>query len=291
MTGYIGRFAPSPTGDLHMGSLIGALASFLDARAHQGKWLLRIEDLDPPREIVDSANSIINSLAAHGLHWDGDILWQSQRHHAYQQTLDELLAHNQAYRCDCSRSQLTGTGGVYPGHCRHRPSPPHRDYAIRLHTDDRVIRFDDLIQQRCQQSLADSVGDFVIFRKDQLFAYQLAVVIDDADQGVTHVIRGCDLLDSTPRQIFLQQQLGLSTPVYGHFPVISNDKGQKLSKQTHAPALDNHQAGDNLLYALRFLQQPPPPDTHSVTAILDWAIAHWSIHRIPRQHSICEDTT
>lgn len=251
-----------------------------------------MEDLDPPREIAGAADAIIESLRQHALHWDGEILWQSQRHHAYQQALTQLLNQQKAYRCDCSRASLQATAGIYPGRCRHRPTPPQEGFAVRLLTNSKPIGFDDAIQGRIEQALEQAVGDFVILRKDKLFAYQLAVVVDDHYQGVTHVVRGSDLLDSTPRQIFLQQQLGLPRPHYCHFPVISNAAGQKLSKQTYAPALDNHLARENLLTALQFLRQPIPPFQEQQTPahILHWATKHWSPANIPQQLSICQSS-
>jgi glutamyl-Q tRNA(Asp) synthetase len=284
MSDYIGRFAPSPTGPLHFGSLLSALASFLDARAHRGRWLLRIEDIDPPREQPGAAAAIPAALRAHGLHWDGEILYQSERAEIYRRALQRLEAAGLAFFCTCSRTALA-EHHVYPGSCRARRQPPAEPQALRLLVDAAaVVDFDDLIQGRCRQDLAHEVGDFVIFRKDGLPAYQLAVVVDDAAQGVTHVVRGSDLLDSTPRQIYLQRCLQLPTPAYAHIPVITNHAGQKLSKQTFAAALDARRAVDNLLAALAFLQQPPPPagQCHAVDAVLDWAITHWQPAAIPR---------
>lgn len=283
MTEYIGRFAPSPTGPLHLGSLIGALASYLDARANKGQWLLRIEDLDPPREIAGAADSIVSCLQRHGLHWDGEILWQSQRQQAYQHAIDTLLNNHQAFFCSCSRSDLQASQGIYSGNCRDRQQQPEQPFAIRLQVDDQTLGFEDGIQGHFHQQLQQQVGDVVLQRKDGLFAYQLAVVIDDAAQGITDIVRGSDLLDSTPRQIFLQRALGLNTPRYAHFPVICNPQGQKLSKQTFAPALNTATPGDNLLLALAFLRQPLPPRSHQqhIEGIIDWAVAHWSRQCIP----------
>lgn len=264
-----------------MGSLIGALASYLDARARQGQWLVRMEDLDPPREIAGAAQAILDCLQAHGLHWDNDVLWQSQRYPAYQQALDQLLAEDKAFYCSCSRAKLSTHGGIYNGHCRGCLTAPTQSHAIRLQVPGQVVRFDDTIQGHFEQQLENEVGDFVILRKDRLFAYQLAVVVDDAFQGITDVVRGSDLLDSTPRQIYLQQQLGLPTPSYAHFPVIHNAEGQKLSKQTFACAIKPDQATQNLLYALRFLQQSMPPYNRHPQDILEHAIKHWQPQAIP----------
>lgn len=282
MPDYIGRFAPSPTGQLHLGSLIGALASYLDARAHRGQWLLRIEDLDPPREVPGAAQDILASLRHHGLHWDGEPLWQSQRHDAYQHIIKQLLANGQAFYCTCSRSDLQATGGIYPGSCRGQQQQPDRDYAIRLQLANKTLAFEDGIQGHFSQAL-QQIGDVVLQRKDGFFAYQLAVVVDDAFQGVSHVVRGSDLLDSSPRQMFLQQVLGYATPLYAHVPVITNQQGQKLSKQTFAEPLKSTAACSNILAALAFLQQPiPPQHLHGqLENLLDWAVEHWSLKAIP----------
>jgi glutamyl-Q tRNA(Asp) synthetase len=279
---YTGRFAPSPTGPLHFGSLIGALASFLDARAHGGRWLVRIEDIDPPREMPGAAAAILRCLRAHGLEWDGEVLYQSGRGAAYAAALERLLNGGAAFYCNCSRTSLAN-GGIHTGHCRGRRQPPAGPCAVRLQVADTDIAFDDAIQGRCRQNPAQAGGDFVIFRKEKLAAYQLAVVVDDAAQGVTHVVRGSDLLDSTARQIVLQRQLGNATPHYAHVPVICNGDGQKLSKQTGAAALDDTAAADNLRAALDFLGQPPPAAARAgIGPLLQWAAAHWDRTRIPR---------
>ena len=235
MSRYIGRFAPSPTGLLHIGSLIGALASYLDAKANQGLWLVRMEDLDPPREMSGAASAILQSLEDHGLAWDGEVLWQSQRHDAYRQVIDDLLLANKAFYCTCSRSDLQENKGIYQGRCRGCITPPSaQDFAVRLQVGNKPIAFNDAIQGHFSQQLERDVGDVVLQRKDGFFAYQLAVVVDDAYQGINHVVRGADLLDSTPRQIHLQRILAYVTPQYTHFPVITNKHGTKLSKQTFA---------------------------------------------------------
>lgn len=279
---YVGRFAPSPTGPLHFGSLLGALASFLDARAGGGRWLVRIEDIDPPREVAGAGAAILDCLRAHGLQWDGDVWYQSRRSDAYRAALDRLLAAHAAFYCTCSRTELAQHGGIYAGRCRACRERPARPHAIRLQVDTTDIVFDDRIQGRVEQNMARAVGDFVLFRKEGLPAYQLAVTVDDAAQGVTHVVRGSDLLDSTARQIFLQRRLGLPTPRYAHIPVIANEAGQKLSKQTAAKALDNTDAVQNLLAALEFLGQPLPRAS-TVAQLLDRAIAQWRIDAVPRR--------
>lgn len=284
---YVGRFAPSPTGPLHFGSLIGALASFLDARAHGGRWLVRVEDIDPPREVPGAAAAILDCLRAHGLTWDGDVMFQSERHDVYRQACARLIEENHAFYCTCSRLDLLANRGVYTGHCRACRQQPNSPYAIRLLTEDRTIEFIDRIQGEIRENIGRAVGDFVIYRKEKLPAYQLAVVLDDAEQRITHIVRGSDLLDSTARQIYLQQCLRLPTPSYAHVPVIANTQGQKLSKQTFAAALDKQNARDNLLAALEFLDQKPLRHTAlTIDALLQSAIAHWDIDRVPRQLSL-----
>ncbi len=288
---YIGRFAPSPTGPLHIGSLIAAVASYLDAHSQQGQWLLRMEDLDPPREMAGAAEAILTSLQRHGLHWHGEVLWQSRRHDAYRQAVAQLLRQHKAYYCHCSRADIQHMGGIYDGRCRGQYQPPAQAAAVRLQLQGDTIQFEDRIQGPISQSLQQQVGDFVIQRKDRLYAYQLAVVLDDHYQGVNQVLRGCDLLDSTPRQIHLQQQLGLPSPGYSHIPVISNSAGQKLSKQTFAPALDDSQPCRNLRQALQFLRQPAPPaELRQPAQLLAWASRHWQPQRISAVRQIDQAT-
>ncbi len=288
---YIGRFAPSPTGPLHFGSLLAALASFLDARAQGGRWLVRIEDIDPPREVAGAATAILDCLRAHGFEWDGEVLYQSRRHAIYREACAQLIARRRAFYCTCSRLDLAGNHGIYAGRCRHCFDKPPQPSAIRLRVDAIDIRVDDRIQPAFSENLARAAGDFVIYRKDDLPAYQLAVVVDDAAQRITHIVRGSDLLESTARQIFLQECLQLPQPQYAHIPVIANAQRQKLSKQTRARALDPGRATENLLAALEFLQQPSPPaaESHSPAAILAWATRHWDIARIAPEPERCGD--
>jgi glutamyl-Q tRNA(Asp) synthetase len=255
---YIGRFAPSPTGPLHMGSLIAALASWLDARAAGGRWLVRMEDLDHARCAPGAAEAILDTLARLGLHWDGEVVYQSARLESYRSALARLNAHT--YWCGCSRREIAdsslglATDGalIYPGTCRAAPTRAPR--ALRVRTSSADISFHDRVQGAQAQILERDVGDFVIYRADGLFAYQLAVVVDDAEQGITDVVRGADLLDSTARQIHLQRLLGLPTPRYVHVPVAVDAAGEKLSKQTGAqPVLP---CETSLRAALRFLAQP-----------------------------------
>lgn len=288
---YCGRFAPSPTGLLHFGSLLTAVASYLDARHQQGQWLVRMEDLDPPREQPGAADAILRCLEAHGLHWDGEVRYQSRQLTYYHERLQQLVQAGLAYRCHCSRRQLAADGGVHSGHCLRHPPAATDACAIRLKTSHlpatisasaASISFTDLFQGQQQQALARDVGDFVIFRRDGLFAYQLAVVADDIDQQVTHVIRGCDLLDNTPRQLWLYHLLQARAPQHGHVPVIVNASGQKLSKQTFAAALDSRHASFNLTQVLALLRHPLPADltTAPPAQQLDWASQHWQRQRL-----------
>lgn len=287
---YVGRFAPSPSGPLHMGSLIAALASYLDARSVNGAWLMRMEDLDPPRESVEAADQILFALDALGLHWDGPVLYQSNRTEAYHNAIAVLKDHHLVFACDCSRQQVQDSGGIYPGTCRDRNLEDRPGMALRCRVTDTTLTFDDRIQGRRHQNLEREVGDFVIRRKDGLFAYQLAVVVDDAFQGITHVVRGIDLMDSTPRQLYLQQQLDLPRPHYAHIPVIVNAQGQKLSKQHMASPINPHNSAELLLEALNYLRQDPDP--HLVAAgaedILAWACAHWHPDRLAGVKSLQE---
>ena len=287
MPHYVGRFAPSPSGPLHFGSLVAAVASYLDAKHHHGDWLLRIDDLDPPREVAGAWQQIIASLRDHGLDWDGDICWQSQRRAAYDKALVQLQSADHCYDCDCSRAQLAGYDGIYPGHCRKRGLHSQAGCATRIRVNSRAIMFNDLFQAQQYQRLDRDVGDFVVQRKDGLTAYQLAVVVDDADAGITHIIRGADLLDSTARQIHLQQLLQLPTPIYGHFPVASNLQGQKLSKQNLATGIDSNSALDNMLAVLRFLgQELPRVNITSTRQLLAWTAPRWQRHSVPRGEAI-----
>ena len=273
---YVGRFAPSPSGPLHLGSLSCALASYLDAKANNGEWLLRIEDIDPPREVIGSSDSIIACLLAHHLVWDRDILYQSTRGHAYRQALDKLRDLGLSYFCQCTRQLLSASGGIYNGHCR---TLGHAHGAVRLDlskTSRTEYHFNDVIKGAQQQQLSH-YGDCVIHRKDGLFAYQLAVVVDDIAQGITHVIRGDDLLETTGHQQLLFQLLGAPAPHYGHIAVLLDEQGRKLSKQNGAPALNNQQPHNNLTKALIALQLTPPARTTQIDSLLQWAIAQWAI--------------
>jgi len=261
MSEYVGRFAPSPTGPLHFGSLVAALASYMEARAARGKWLLRMEDLDRAREVPGAADQILRALERLGFEWDGPVLWQSARLERYCAVLEDLSRRGFTYPCSCSRKELEDSGlaidgsRIYPGTCRRGLAPGKSPRALRLRTHATPIGFDDLIQGPVQQRVEREVGDFVLQRADGVYAYQLAVVVDDFDQGVTDVVRGADLLDSTARQIHLQRILGARTPRYAHVPVAVNAAGEKLSKQTGAAPLDLADPHRELARARRFLGQ------------------------------------
>ena len=284
---YRGRFAPSPTGPLHFGSLIAAMASYCDARANGGEWLVRIEDLDEPRSRDGAGAQILSQLAAYGFEWDGPVVWQSERQPPYQAALDGLVARGLAFPCACSRKDLEAAplapGGerIYPGTCRRAIAPGRSPRSWRVAVNGESIGFRDLAQGWYEQRLDQDVGDFVVKRADGIFAYQLAVVVDDAAQGVTHVVRGSDLLASTPRQIWLQRQLGLSTPVYLHHPVAIDARGEKLSKQTGAAPLSGEPL-PALLGAWRFLDQAAPPaPPASVHGFWHWAHRLWNARALP----------
>lgn len=270
---YVGRFAPTPTGPLHFGSLVAALASFLDAKAHQGKWLLRIEDLDPPREDPTASKLIPKQLLAHGLQWDGPIQYQSQHAQAYETALQTLKDKRLLFPCQCTRKQLAPNKGLHQGICSSTEDVPH---AWRLNVPADEWGFNDSVYGKYSQHLQQDVGDQVLKRKDGFYAYQLAVVVDDFQSGITHVVRGVDLLDNTPRQLYLQQCLNYPQPSYTHLPLVTNDAGQKLSKQNQAQAINLDTPRENLLNALRFLNQPLPNDELYIPNILEWAVNHWS---------------
>jgi glutamyl-Q tRNA(Asp) synthetase len=261
---YVGRFAPSPTGALHFGSLVAAVASWLDARAAGGRWLLRIEDVDTTRTVPGAADEILRTLEALGLTWDGEVAWQSRRTHLYEHALLRLRASGHTYRCRCTRREIADSalvgleGAIYPGTCRLLGIPPQAGVAERMIASKEPVAFPDRTVGAVSQNVARDIGDFVVKRRDGLHAYQLAVVVDDAEQGVTDVVRGADLLLSTPRQILLQRALGYPTPRYRHFPVVTNAAGEKLSKQTGASPIDPASGPELLRQALGFLGQPVP---------------------------------
>lgn len=279
----IGRFAPSPTGPLHFGSLVAAVGSYCDARAQQGQWLLRMEDIDPPREMKGATSLILQQLDNYGFEWDGPVLFQHSREEAYIAALEQLREQGDIFWCCCSRSELAKNHhGIYPGTCRAFRQP-RDNAAIRVRTPEGIVRFTDRLCGEQHENTAGKVGDFVVRRRDLLFAYQLAVVVDDAFQGVTDVVRGADLLDNTARQIVLQQLLKLPTPRYMHLPLVKHADGQKLSKQSFAQALPIPADTKLLWQALDFLGQKPPTDLQQLPApeILRWGVNHWQPRNIP----------
>jgi glutamyl-Q tRNA(Asp) synthetase len=298
-TPYIGRFAPSPTGPLHIGSLYTALASFLDAKAHQGKWLLRIDDLDTPRNVVGSVPSILGSLDALHLHWDNLIYFQSEHLTSYYANLDLLHHDKLIYPCTCSRKTLAENPGdnagvesiIYPNTCRHNLLPCQQAHALRLKTASCIVSFHDRLQGFVSHNLAEQHGDFILKRKDHVIAYQFAVVIDDHQQGVNHVVRGIDLLNSTTRQIYLHRLLGLTTPHYMHLPIIIDQQGQKLSKQTKAHAVDLTNPSAVIFKLLHLLKQKPPVELQHapIKDLIEWAIAHWNPANLNNFQVIPED--
>ncbi len=287
----MGRFAPSPTGPLHFGSLLAAVASYLEARRNDGRWLVRIEDIDPPREQAGASDMIVAALDNYGLEWDGPITFQSTSDPQHRQLLQQLLADGIAYECGCSRRDLAAIprgplGTIYPGYCRNGTSSI--ETAVRIRTNDRPIEFADGLQGPQSQQLESESGDFIILRRDGLIAYHLAVAVDDHLQGVTEIVRGIDLMDSTPRQIWMQQCLGLHTPDYQHIPVAVHADGDKLSKLTGAEAIPMHEVEPTLVAALRALGQKPPESLVDATLadVWAWAKEHWRIDVLRGQTAV-----
>jgi glutamyl-Q tRNA(Asp) synthetase len=284
---YIGRFAPSPSGPLHFGSLIAAVGSYLRARAQNGRWLVRIEDIDPPREQPGAASNILNTLERFGLNWDGEVIYQSQRHERYQAVLDDLYRQGKTYHCQCTRAQIQASGGFYTGACRDK----HHlalNAAVRLRVEIPVVSFNDQLLGLINIEPRLASEDFILKRRDGLFAYNLAVVSDDADCGITEVVRGADLLEPTVRQITLYQQLEWPTPQWLHLPLALQPNGLKLSKQNHAPAIDKLSVVQTLSQALLFLGQTLPDDVTDASPdeLLKWAVNHWQLSSIPTTASI-----
>lgn len=290
---YRGRFAPSPTGPLHFGSLVAAVGSYLDARFNGGEWLLRMEDLDRPREVRGAADNILRTLEALGFEWDGEVIYQAQRLAFYQQALNDLIKQQLIYPCCCSRKEIADSsiagiyGLVYPGTCNRNTlslaEANNQNNALRVRTHHNDIVFEDMLRGQYRQNLKQAIGDFVLRRADGIYTYQLAVVVDDALQGITHVVRGADLLDSTSRQIFLQQLLGYATPHYLHLPVVTNAAGEKLSKQTRAAAIESSSGLADLIQAAQFLGQNPPQELAEgdIASFWKWAKKNWNTDKIP----------
>ncbi|MEZ9337554.1 tRNA glutamyl-Q(34) synthetase GluQRS [Vibrio splendidus] len=288
---YIGRFAPSPSGPLHFGSLVAALGSYFQAKSNQGQWLVRMEDLDPPREMAGAADLILKTLEAYHLFWDGKVVYQSQRHDLYQAQIDQWVADKQAYYCQCTRKQIKSLGGFYNGHCRNAGLIDSGEQAVRLCMDFPVESFDDVRHSTIQIPKALAEEDFIIKRRDGLFAYNLAVVLDDIDQGVTEVVRGADLIEPTGRQISLYKTLKQKTVSYLHLPLATDGLGNKLSKQNHATAIDLDNPKPTLLDAMRFLGFDIPHALYEVSMgeILLWGTQQWNVSQLPdslqKEHS------
>lgn len=286
---YRGRFAPSPTGPLHFGSLLAAVGSFADARAQQGAWLVRMEDLDRNRRVADADSAILSSLEAFGLCWDGHVVYQSQRSERYQEMLERLRQLGLSYPCACSRREVAAQGKpgiegpLYPGTCRSGLPKGRAARSLRLRLDCGELSVDDAVHGRIVQHLAREIGDFVLRRADGFYAYQLAVVVDDADQGITHVVRGADLLASTPRQVYLQRCLGLPQPAYAHLPLVLDEDGRKLSKSLASAPIDPRNPLPALNQAWRLLGQPALQSLPSdVAEFWQQAIPRWDLSRVPR---------
>jgi len=286
---YRGRFAPSPTGLLHFGSLIAAMGSYLQAKQRGGEWFVRIDDIDPPREQAGAKDNILFTLEQFGFEWDGPVFYQSHNFKRYQAAVDDLVKRQLAYPCSCSRAQIIKKANqvkghiIYPGYCRTGPLEKSAEHSIRLRCDKETIVFNDAIQGEQSINLDTSMGDFIIQRRDQLFSYHLASAIDDAEQGITEVVRGADLLGCTPNQLHLQHSLNLPSPEYCHLPVVINAAGQKLSKQTHAEPVNAKDSVVLLYKTLKFLGQMPPINLikGSQEDIWQWAKTHWQLDLVP----------
>jgi len=290
---YRGRFAPSPTGDVHFGTLVAAVASYLQAITQQGAWYLRIDDIDSTRTIKHADTHIIKTLENYGFEWHGEIYYQSKNIPLYQEALTQLIDQALVFPCLCSRKLLAEqsqlmSNDIYPGTCRSRRLPETAEHSLRLRGDDCSITFQDKVMGRQNQNIRTDCGDFIIKRRDGLFAYQLAIVVDDAEQNITEIVRGGDLLDSTPRQIYLQQLLGYSCPDYLHLPIAVDADGQKLSKSTGTASIEAVSPSKNLVHALAFLGQKPPTELEQskISEIWIWAIQHWNIETIPSKKTI-----
>ena len=292
-TNYRGRFAPSPTGPLHFGSLVAAMGSFLQAKSQNGQWLLRIDDIDPLREQDGAADNILRTLEGFGFEWDDKVLYQSNRKERYQEAVHHLLEQKLAYPCSCSRKSILEKTGqtkgeiVYPGFCRNGPLEnlsKLSEYNIRLRCNNELLQFDDAVLGPQSFDLEKMNGDFIVQRRNGYFSYHLASGVDDAEQGITEVVRGADLLNCTPSQIHVQHTLALTTPRYCHLPIALNEAGQKLSKQSHAKSIDSKESVDLLYKSLKFLGQMPPIELMNTDneEIWNWAINHWQLDLVSR---------
>lgn len=294
---YRGRFAPTPSGPLHFGSIVAAAGSYLEARTHAGEWYLRIDDLDPPRIAPGAADDILRCLEAFGFQWDGEVVYQSRRSAAYRTALEQLQRDGLAYACACSRKQIAQharmgvEGPIYPGTCRTGMPPGAFARAWRLRTAGVQVQFEDRVLGLQQRDLERESGDFVLYRTEGVYAFHLASAVDDAHMAMTDIVRGADLLESSARQIHVLLALGQRVPTYAHLPVVLNAAGEKLSKQTRAPAVDAARASAVLMQALRFLGQSPPKALAyaAVSEVWDWALANWNLNRVGKTpHVPCE---
>jgi len=282
-TNYIGRFAPSPTGPVHYGTLVAAVGSYLQAKTHNGQWLIRMEDVDITRKVDGADSDILHTLESFGFEWDGEVIYQSRLTEYYEQALQQLVSQSLVFPCLCSRKQLAQSqSAIYPGSCRRRLLPEAHEHALRLIANDVNIEFDDKVMGKQSQNIKQQCGDFIIKRRDSLFAYQLAVVVDDARQNISEVVRGADLLSSTPRQIYLQQLLNYPVPRYCHLPLALDNKGYKISKSEGASRIDLRHKEKQLVSVLDFLGQQPPADLAECTIndIWSWALEHWDIRQV-----------
>ncbi|MCL9781060.1 tRNA glutamyl-Q(34) synthetase GluQRS [Vibrio sp. S4M6] len=280
---YIGRFAPSPSGPLHLGSLVAALGSYFQAKSNNGKWLLRIEDLDPPREVPGAVDQILRALEAYHLPWDGEVVYQSQRHPIYQGQIDLWLESGQAYYCQCTRKQIKASGGYYLGTCRDKHIANTSDCSVRLHVEHDIRFFNDLKHGQIDIPDALAKEDFIIKRRDGLFAYNLAVVLDDIEQGITEVVRGADLIEPTGRQISLYRTLNTPEVSYLHLPLVVDGHGNKLSKQNRARAIDMIEPKVDLINAMQLLGFSLDNEMRdgSVEELIQWGCENWSLKQLP----------
>ena len=298
---YRGRFAPSPTGPLHFGSLVAAVGSYCQAKSQGGEWLVRMEDLDPPREVPGAADDILRTLETYHLNWDGSVLYQSQRVDAYRHALNQLSTGGHTFPCACTRKSIATNAqsnqkknrgsslpNIYPGTCRNGLASGATARASRVRVNSETVNFHDGLQGTQEIQLETDVGDFVVKRADGLFAYHLAVVVDDAFQEISEIVRGTDLLDSTPHHVYLQKLLGFQTPQYVHLPIAVNAQEEKLSKQTHAPTINTTQSGPILEKALTFLGHSPDTDVINASpeTLLKWAVRNWDLERVPKRVTI-----
>jgi len=282
---YKGRFAPSPTGQVHFGTLLAAVGSYLQAKKNDGEWIVRMEDVDLTRKVEGADTGILHTLEAFGFEWQGEVLYQSTQNEFYENALQQLIKQSLVFPCLCTRKQLAESGSdIYPGNCRQRQLPEKNDRALRIITQNIDITFNDAIMGQQSQNMAQQCGDFIIKRRDSLFAYQLAVVVDDAMQGITEIMRGADLLDSTPRQIYLQHLLGYKTPAYCHLPLAVDANGNKISKSEGATRVDVKNRKKQLCDVLAFLGQKPPADlaTCNINDIWQWATDNWKLNAVPQ---------